>query len=98
MTRSRSRRPGPTVPIGGAVGLAVALLGETAWAHHDLRQGIDDLFGPNAWALYLIVLVPYVLFGLLGYRIYKAVRAADAERGDDEGGPKRELNSWPKER
>lgn len=67
----------------GLAGLLVALSGGEVWAHHDLRQGLSDLLGPNAWALYLIVPVPYVLFALLGYRIYKALRASDAARGDE---------------
>ena len=80
-----NRRRRPIALIAGLLGLISALFGETAWAHHTLRKGLSDLLGPNAWALYLIVPVPYVLFGLLGYRIYKALRASDAAQEDEVG-------------
>jgi len=65
-----------------AVGLGVGVGNETAWAHHDLRQGLTDLLGPNAWAIYLVVPVPYLLIGLLGYKIYRAVRASDPAQAE----------------
>ena len=88
--------------LGAAFGLiAVAVGGGEVFAHHDLRQELTDLLGPNAWALYLIVPVPYVLFAILGYKIYKAVRASDpASTGQTK--PKRlpettntREDSWP---
>jgi len=66
----------------GLAGLFVALSGGEAWAHHDLRQGLTDLLGPNAWAIYLIVPIPYVLFGLLGYGIYRRVQTSNALKSE----------------
>lgn len=82
-------------PVAGLAAMAVVLSGETTWAHHDLQKGLTDLLGPNAWALYLIVPVPYVLLGLLGYRIYKALRASGAAP-EDKANPRGDL--WRDER
>ena len=85
MTMHRSRSTWAVGFMGLAIALSVSS-GE-AWAHHDLRQEIGDLFGPNAWALHLIAFVPYALFGFLGYRIYRALRASTATK--DRGKPDR---------
>ncbi|MCI2430048.1 hypothetical protein LM602_08275 [Candidatus Acetothermia bacterium] len=52
----------------------IVLLSVEVFASHDLRQTLSDIFGSTAWALYLLVPVPFLIFGLIAWRIYRAMR------------------------
>jgi hypothetical protein len=61
----------------GAVGMIWGLISVQAQAHHELRKGLTDLLGPNAWAIVLVVPVPFVILGLLAWRVSRALRSSD---------------------
>jgi len=48
------------------------------WANHDLRKTSEDLFGPNYWAVWLMVPVPLAIFGWFAWKLYQASKR---ERG-----------------
>ncbi len=52
----------------------IALGSSEVFANHDLRQTLSDILGPTAWALYLLVPVPFLIFGLIAWRLYRANR------------------------
>lgn len=54
----------------------VALGSSEVFANHDLRQTLSDILGPTAWALYLLVPVPFLIFGLIAWRLYRATWAS----------------------
>lgn len=54
----------------------VALGSSEVLANHDLRQTLSDILGPTAWVLYLLVPVPFLIFGLLAWRLYRATRTS----------------------
>jgi hypothetical protein len=43
---------------------------------HDLRKDIYEVLGPNAWGMYIILPVPFVALGMIGYLLYKAWRTS----------------------
>lgn len=53
---------------------AIALVSVEAFAHHDLRQTLSDILGPMAWVLYLLVPVPFLVFGLIAWKLYRKTR------------------------
>lgn len=42
--------------------------------HHDLRKDIYEALGPNAWGIYIILPIPFVALGIIGYLLYRAWR------------------------
>lgn len=62
---------------------AVIVLSQPAGAFHTLRQGLSDLLGPTAWGLYIILPIPYLVIGLIVYRIYRAYR--QGKRSESQG-------------
>ncbi len=52
----------------------ILVLSQPAGAFHTLREGLSDLLGPTAWGLYIILPIPYLVIGLIVYRIYRAYR------------------------
>ena len=60
--------------IAAATLWTVVAWSERASAFHTLRQGLSDLLGPTAWGLYIILPVPYLVIGLIVFRIYRAYR------------------------
>jgi len=44
-------------------------------AHHNLRKGVSELFGPTGWGIYLIVPVPFIVIGVIAWLLYRALRA-----------------------
>lgn len=46
----------------------------TAFAHPDSGQEFSELFGSFAWGLYLIVPVPFLVMGVIGFLLYRAGR------------------------
>lgn len=61
----------------GTVGMIWGLVSVQALANHELRKGLTDLLGPNAWAIVLVVPVPFVILGLLAWRVSRALRSSD---------------------
>ena len=51
-------------------------------AFHDLRQGIESLLGPNYWGIYLLVPVPFLVAGVIGFLIWRAIQADQASESD----------------
>lgn len=69
--------------IAAAALWAVVVWSESAGAFHTLRQGLSDLLGPTAWGLYIILPIPYLVIGLIVYRIYRAYRDQGSSHSDD---------------
>jgi hypothetical protein len=65
-----------------------------AGAFHTLREGLSDLLGPTAWGLYIILPIPYLVIGLIVYRIYRAYRQ---QQRSESYGPHRNGQSNRKE-
>lgn len=42
--------------------------------NHDLRKDIFEALGPNAWGIYILLPVPFVAVGIIGYVLYRAWR------------------------
>lgn len=60
--------------ILGLTAWTLVVLSPSAGAFHTLREGLSDLLGPTAWGLYIIMPIPYLVIGLIVYRIYRAYR------------------------
>ncbi|MCS6903471.1 MAG: hypothetical protein NZO41_04260, partial [Candidatus Bipolaricaulota bacterium] len=69
-----SSSAGDSMRLLKAVLLLSGLFSVEALAHHDLRQTLSDILGPMAWVLYLLVPVPFLIFGLIAWRLYRAKR------------------------
>lgn len=54
---------------------------QTAYAFHNLREGLSDLLGPTAWGIYLIVPVPFLIVGIIALLLHRASRASAAHSG-----------------
>lgn len=49
-----------------------------AYAHHTLRKDVSDLVGPLAWGLFLILPVPFLIIGTIGFLLYRKKRLQQA--------------------
>ena len=58
--------------LGCIIITVMAMTPGTAWANHDLRKTSEDLFGPNYWAVWLMVPVPLAIFGWFAWKLYQA--------------------------
>lgn len=56
---------------GLTVGLIIAYR-FVSFADHELRQGIFDALGPTAWGMYMLLPIPFVALGIVGYLVYRA--------------------------
>lgn len=61
----------------------LTVLSPPAGAFHTLRQGLSDLLGPTAWGLYVILPIPYLVIGIIVYRIYRAYRQQQRSEPQD---------------
>ncbi|HEY5596393.1 MAG TPA: hypothetical protein VIL47_03935 [Candidatus Bipolaricaulota bacterium] len=48
---------------------------QAATAHPDLGKEYSELFGSFAWGLYLMVPIPFLVLGVIGYLLYRASRS-----------------------
>ncbi len=59
--------------------LALIQIQPVVFAHHRLRQDIDDLLGPLAWGMYLILPIPFLIIGSIAFLIWRAIRRESAD-------------------
>lgn len=69
--------------------ILLAIYVQPVFAHHRLRQDIDDLLGPLAWGMYLILPIPFIIIGAIAFLIWRAIRkeTADGKRPWDSPEP-----------
>ena len=53
-------------------------LSQAAYAHPDLGKEFTELFGSFAWGLYLMVPIPFLVLGVIGYLLYRAGRSGNS--------------------
>lgn len=46
---------------------------------HELRKSIFESLGPNAWGMYILLPIPFIALGVIGYFVYKVWRASDPD-------------------
>lgn len=51
--------------------------------NHTLRKGIDEILGPNAWGIYILLPIPFVLIVIIAFLLYRAFRSASPKKNDD---------------
>ncbi len=49
------------------------------FADHELRKSIFESLGPNAWGMYILLPIPFIVLGVIGYFVYRAWRASSSE-------------------
>jgi len=74
------------------VAAGVCWLAAPAWANHDLRQGLGDLFGPLAWGLYVILPMPFLIVGIIAFRLWRSARKQKTREATEGEWP------WPQSR
>lgn len=47
---------------------------------HELRKSIFESLGPTAWGMYILLPIPFIALGVIGYFVYRAWRAASDEK------------------
>ncbi len=58
------------------------LVSRPVQAFHQYRKGLDELLGPTSWGIYIVVPAPFIVAGIIGYLIWRAMRA-DADQDSD---------------
>ncbi len=46
---------------------------------HELRKSIFESLGPTAWGMYILLPIPFIALGIIGYLLYRAWRASQSE-------------------
>ncbi|MCX8102913.1 MAG: hypothetical protein N3E42_00505 [Candidatus Bipolaricaulota bacterium] len=46
---------------------------------HELRKSIFESLGPNAWGMYILLPIPFIALGVIGYLVYRARRASSSD-------------------
>lgn len=54
--------------------LSLIFLAHPVYANHSMRQDVFNLVGPLAWGLYVMLPVPFLIVGTIGFLIYRSVR------------------------
>jgi|GEM_PF-5630356 len=69
--------------------LRLALIALVAWTSvvYAHGSGMGDLNSPLVRGLYVMLPVPYVLFGLIAWLLYRARHRQDAQTGDENHKP-----------
>jgi len=69
--------------------LRLALIALVAWTPvaHAHGGAMADLGNPLARGLYVMLPIPYVLFGLIAWLLYRARHRQDAQTGDESHKP-----------
>jgi hypothetical protein len=49
------------------------------FAHHTLQKDISDLLGPQAWGIYFVIPVPFLIIGTIAFLIYRSFKRAERE-------------------
>lgn len=42
-----------------------------SYADHELRKSVFETLGPNAWGMYIILPIPFIALGIIGYLLYR---------------------------
>ncbi len=66
--------------MGRIVSVLSTLLLMLSWvgyADHELRKSIFESLGPNAWGMYILLPIPFIALGVIGYFVYRAWRASE---------------------
>lgn len=53
------------------------------YADHELRKSIFESLGPTAWGMYILIPIPFIVLGAIGYFVYRAWKAS--ARNPEEG-------------
>lgn len=67
--------------MGRIVSVLSTLLLMLSWvgyADHELRKSIFESLGPNAWGMYILLPIPFIALGVIGYFVYWAWRASES--------------------
>ena len=59
----------------GALSSLTLGLSQVAYGHPDLGKEYSELFGSFAWGLYLMVPIPFLVLGVIGFLLYRASRS-----------------------
>lgn len=62
--------------------LSTVLLMMLSWvgyADHELRKSIFESLGPTAWGMYILLAIPFIALGVIGYFLYRAWRAPNSD-------------------
>jgi hypothetical protein len=64
----------------GALAATLIFLSESlVFADHELRKSVFESLGPNAWGMYILLPIPFLALGVIGYFVYRAWRASGSE-------------------
>jgi hypothetical protein len=52
----------------GALAATLIFLSESlGFADHELRKSVFESLGPNAWGMYILLPIPFLALGVIGY-------------------------------
>jgi hypothetical protein len=64
----------------GALAATLIFLSESlGFADHELRKSVFESLGPNAWGMYILLPIPFLALGVIGYFVYRAWRESGSE-------------------
>jgi hypothetical protein len=64
----------------GALAATLIFLSESlGFADHELRKSVFESLGPNAWGMYILLPIPFLALGVIGYFVYRAWRASSSD-------------------
>lgn len=64
--------------IVSALSALLLMLSWVGYADHELRKSIFESLGPNAWGMYILLPIPFIALGVIGYFVYQAWRASES--------------------
>jgi len=67
------------VRIGVLTATLILLSEILGFADHELRKSVFESLGPNAWGMYILLPIPFLALGVIGYFVYRAWRASGSE-------------------
>jgi hypothetical protein len=65
--------------IGALAATLIFLSESSGFADHELRKSVFESLGPNAWGMYILLPIPFLALGVIGYFVYRAWRASGSE-------------------
>lgn len=51
-------------------------------AMHDLKADRDELLGPTWWGIFVVIPIPFIVIGLIGWLLWRASREPDPPHDD----------------
>jgi hypothetical protein len=67
------------VRIGVLTATLILLSEILGFADHELRKSVFESLGPNAWGMYILLPIPFLALGVIGYLVYRAWRASSSD-------------------